>query len=1431
MGSRVRASVLAIACVVALGLSATAAKAGLLDGLGGILDQILDGGTDIDPDLGDELAALLCDPSSDLAEGIEDGALSALPADVIPALTCNLGLLDYKFQTTLKRSNGTEVVRTHNALVQIPRPLNVDDDIAPDLIGTIGLSGAGRFTLRVNRMLGENAALPTKVEAIISAPSGVDIGRDTIAFGYDTTTSKAPKTFNSGISLLSLIGPGGPGIKFQTDVTGAGPSLALVGELFDKGPGGERRSPMRARVGFTPVPATMTATVDLGNPLLATVTTSQRSKVDVLGQLISTPATGPATEKRIDAVIDSLPSTVNVSYLSGGEFQRTVTYDASDPIGRIDVTYTEKIGTAIDQKAVVTVKDLPKGLVVNQTGKVDADMHTTQGVIGEVYGSFANGEPQAAPTAPGANVITSGDYSSVGFRAGGIEALDVHGAAPYTLDATLARQRFGVFIDDRDEARTIDARVNSLPHELHLELDPDAGHVVFDGFGEAIDEITLDADDDDPFFADATEITGAIRGLPTFLDVNFAQDKETGITVSANEGPREIEVLASDGSALALPPGEAGAVYRDTADQYAVFARVFGLKSVAVDPDPLHAVIETNRGGDFSVDARLETVDPRFNQLSDVKTIDGTLTGLPERVEVTYTEGGPDVRHVTYDGRGTLDGIDLTYEDLDPRRDEVDTKVLLGVDDLPEKLTIDQTGPKAATLSASSPVTRIEGAIANGEPLLPQGDAPGMRLRTTGEPEDPDHFSSIGFRIDGFESASLDGAGPYVIDAVLGSPTFKAVIEEPEEARTITANLGGLPRHFSADIDPEAGGPPIKAGLDRPVAIYDGFGDEIGSADLIATDDRGPDEALDEDGLGDLVRRLEAFVDGIPSKVEVDYVITKPEEEEPAGEESTEIEFLAEGGVDSMEALAIAGFTTARTREELTSSHPTLPFPVEQEAIIDDPTRAGVVFNDTGPLVAFARIFGLSEVDVTTDPLHVHTSASADQKLEVIVRDEDDEDVTSDPLVSTIDATVDPLPADLTLDMTTDPASEETVIDYEASSRIAELALETHNIGDIADVSGQAHRLAKIAARGVLSDVPADVEVTIGGPKCAGSLTIDCGNVVDVDLGEEDDEERLGLLEFQIVEEGHAFAETKEDDHDGAAFRSIPDEPFSAFARLHEFRNLDVSNAPTQTSLDLDVDDAEPFDYELRLPDATDNGPTHPPVISGTIDEPQSLTTLALRPQADRMTIDYNSSSSITGLSFFIGERAVDGPDLKTLFDINLASIPSRLDACVGIPSNCEAAGFSTSRIGESHNVDAIGVFLDSNALNTREIEVDGYACVIQASLGCDGELWLDHIRFADLGFEILIDRDGYMFADTLNRLVTGSAVFTLRKRNDPEEFREFSAVLGGGMQVSRRLFDIGSAVPGFEGENTALCADDLDFDALGLGNVVARNFCTGDLP
>ena len=1005
---------LAIACVVALGLSATAAKAGLLDGLGGILDQILDGGTDVDPDLGDELADLLCDPSSDLAEGIEDGALSALPADVIPALTCNLGLLDYKFQTTFKRANGTEVVRTHNALVQIPRMLNVDDDIAPDLIGTIGLSGAGRFTLRVNRMLGESAALPTKVEAIISAPSGVDIGRDTIAFGYDTTTSKAPKTFNSGISLLSLIGPGGPGIKFQTDVTGAGPSLALVGELFDKGPGGERRSPMRARVGFTPVPATMTATVDLGNPLLATVTTSQRSKVDVLGQLISTPAAGPSTEKRIDAVIDSLPSTVNVSYLSGGEFQRTVTYDASDPIGRIDVTYTEKIGTAIDQKAVVTVKNLPKGLVVNQTGKVDADMHTTQGAIGEVYGSFANGEPQAAPTAPGANVITSGDYSSVGFRAGGIEALDVHGAAPYTLDATLARQRFGVFIDDRDETRTIDAQVNSLPHKLHLELDPDAGHVVFNGFGEAIDEITLDADDDDPFFADATDITGAIRGLPAFLDVNFAQNKETGITVSANEGPREIEVLASDGSALALPPGEAGAVYRDTADQYAVFARVFGLKSVAVDPDPLHAVIETNRGGDFSVDARLEKVDPRFNLLTDVKTIDGTLTGLPERVEVTYAEGGPDIRHVTYDGRGTLDGIDLTYEDLDPRRDEVDTKVLLGVDDLPERLTIDQTGAKAATLSASSPVTRIEGAIANGEPLLPDGDAPGVRLRTIGEPEDPDHFSSIGFRIDGFESATLDGAGPYAIEAVLGSPTFKAVIEEPEEARSVTANLGGLPHHFSADIDPDAGGKPIKAGLDRPVAIYDGFGDEIGSADLIATDDRGPEEALDEDGFGDRVRRLEAFVDGIPSKVEVDYVITKPtdeeEEEEPVGKESTEIEFHAGGGVDSMEALAVAGFTTARTREELTSSHPTLPFPAEQEAIIDDPTRAGVVFNDTGPLVAFARIFGLSEVDVTTDPLHVHTSASADQKLDVIVRDEDDEDFTSDPLVSTIDATIDPFP-------------------------------------------------------------------------------------------------------------------------------------------------------------------------------------------------------------------------------------------------------------------------------------------------------------------------------------------------------------------------------------------------------------------------------------
>ena len=334
MGSRVRASVLAIACVVALGLSATAAKAGLLDGLGGILDQILDGGTEIDPDLGDELADLLCDPSTDLAAA-NRVAPSALPADVIPALTCNLGLLDYKFHTTFKRADGTELVRTHSALVQVPRPLNVDDDIAPDLIGTIGLSGVGRFTLRVDRFLGENAALPMEVEAIISAPSGVDIGRDTIAFGYDTTTSSAqdvllrdqpPEPDRPGRPRDQLPDRrhrrrGEPGADRRALRLGPGrraPQPDAGARRDDAGAGHHHRD-RRSR---------QSAPRDADY--------LHRRKLDVLGQ--------SQRRRRASTDIDRYRRAsreITVTYLNEGKVPRTITYAASDPIDRIDVTYTE----------------------------------------------------------------------------------------------------------------------------------------------------------------------------------------------------------------------------------------------------------------------------------------------------------------------------------------------------------------------------------------------------------------------------------------------------------------------------------------------------------------------------------------------------------------------------------------------------------------------------------------------------------------------------------------------------------------------------------------------------------------------------------------------------------------------------------------------------------------------------------------------------------------------------------------------------------------------------------------------------------------------------------------------------------------------------------------------------------------------------------
>ena len=84
---------------------------------------------------------------------------------------CAIPALDYQYVTRFKNPDGSEIVRRHTALVNIPTPLNVDGDLLPDVTATVQVFSLTQFTLKIDRMLLELAPLPVKIEAIVDDPT------------------------------------------------------------------------------------------------------------------------------------------------------------------------------------------------------------------------------------------------------------------------------------------------------------------------------------------------------------------------------------------------------------------------------------------------------------------------------------------------------------------------------------------------------------------------------------------------------------------------------------------------------------------------------------------------------------------------------------------------------------------------------------------------------------------------------------------------------------------------------------------------------------------------------------------------------------------------------------------------------------------------------------------------------------------------------------------------------------------------------------------------------------------------------------------------------------------------------------------------------------------------------------------------------------
>lgn len=654
---------------------------------------------------------------------------------------CAIPALDYQFITRYRRPDGSEVVRRHTALVNIPTALNVDDDLLPDLVATVQVFSLTQFTLKIDRALLELSTLPVKVEAVVDDPTAGALPRQKINVGYDARASRAPSSWKATATLPDDGSDALTTLNIVKNITGAGTTITTVGGLFD-GDALARKNPMGGAITYTPVPAQANLGLTLGSYMEVRAGAVTATNVQASAEIVNGPR-----EQRVGANIGSLPQSLRVRMEEPGTNQRKVTYAASATVPSLDASYTDSVGGTLGTKIVAKASSIPTGMVLDQTGARAATFTATGGTLGSVEAGYANGEPKLlmGATHPYARVFDDGTLKSYAGRIDALQSASFDATTKITGELQLGpepRKKFRALVD-MPGGRHIDGVVSNLPRHMKLTYDADGGLIDYDAFGETIDQILLDAQQDAAFFGRVKRIHGDIQQLPSQATVNI-KPSGSGMKLSTNNPIGKAEALLTSGPDASLPAGVLGAQVEDLASRFTAFGRVEGLKLVDVTTGPGDAV---------AGHVQLASKPLRLRYLKDGMTIDASTSPIPSDMTIAFDPGAG---KIDYNANAGITQVDATIDSataLFGRAKHARARIQR----LPAAVAI---GLKPATgsgvaFSATPAVGMIEAALTDGvaaEPTLAAGKS-GVTMKDV-----PSEFSLIG-RLFEVSSASVTTSG------------------------------------------------------------------------------------------------------------------------------------------------------------------------------------------------------------------------------------------------------------------------------------------------------------------------------------------------------------------------------------------------------------------------------------------------------------------------------------------------------------------------------------------------------------------------------------------------------------------------------------------------------------------------------------------------
>jgi hypothetical protein len=682
----------------------------------------------------DTAGNLVCEPGQKVGGYLPGGQPVSQALCAIPAL-------DYQYVTRFKDLRGGKIVRRHTALLNVPTALNVDDEPLPDVIATLQVFSLTQFSLKIDRVLGEIATLPVKIEAIVDDPTAGGLPRENINVGYDARDSRAPNTWKATATLPDDGSDALTTLNIVKDIVGAGTTIKTVGGLFN-GDALKRKDPMGGEIGYTPVPTQATLGLTLGSYMEVRAGANLPVGVKAHAEIVGGPR-----EQLIDVNLAGLPQNLSVRLEEPGTNQRIVTYAASASVPSLDATYSDSVGGTLGTKVVAKASGLPTGMVLNQTGARAATFNATGGTLGSVEVGYANGEPRLLTNAthPYARIFDDGTLKSYAGRIDALQSASVDATTKITGELQLGpdpRKPFRALVDM--PGRHIDGLVEDLPRHLKVLYDADGGVIDYNAFGETIDDITLDAGQSTPFFGRVKRIHAHISDLPSLATVNI-KPNNGGFKLDTNNPIGSVEALLTSGPDASLPAGQLGAQVEDLADRFTAFARVEGLRLVDVTTGPGEAV---------AGHVQLASKPLRVRYLRTGQTIDASLSPIPSDMTVSFD---PAAGKVDYDANAPIDSIDATLTADAPLFGRV-KRVVARVEKLPNDVSI---GFKPASgsgvdFSATPAVGMIQAALddgVNSATPLAAGKS-GVVMKAI-----PSEFSLFG-RIFNVSSAKVTTTGP-----------------------------------------------------------------------------------------------------------------------------------------------------------------------------------------------------------------------------------------------------------------------------------------------------------------------------------------------------------------------------------------------------------------------------------------------------------------------------------------------------------------------------------------------------------------------------------------------------------------------------------------------------------------------------------------------